>query len=160
MRWNLPPLSATKSYPAKSSIGLRTLYPLRNKAPATLATPTAPIWRLDNLLIDTFCFFIETFYMKAIPILMAVLVAPVMAEDGQQAMADFVGGVYRNGGFAVVLDKDTAIVMGGLVNRDGDLYITPRGAYTNDRGTYSGQDGIVMQDGDLFSSKDGSVIGD
>jgi len=111
-------------------------------------------------MLDGLVLWVETFYMKAILIAMAVLVAPVMAEDGQQAMADFVGGVYRNGGFAVVLDKDTAIVRGGLVNRDGDLYITPRGAYTNDRGTYSGPDGIVMQDGDLFSSKDGSVIGD
>ena len=83
----------------------------------------------------------------------------VMGEDGEQAMADFVGGVYRHGEFAVVLDKDTAIVNGGLVNRDGDLYVTPRGTYTNDRGTYSGPTGIVTQDGDLFSSKDGEVIG-
>jgi len=91
------------------------------------------------------------------PVLLFVSVA--VAEDGEQEMADFVGGVYREKGFAVVLDKDTAVVNGKLINRDGDIFITPKGVYSNDRGTYSSRNGIVVQDRDLFSGKDGSVVG-
>ena len=98
--------------------------------------------------------------MKAITMitLTAMLMASVMAED-QSAMEAFVGGVYREGGFAVVLDKDTALVNGKLILRDGDVYITPKGAYSNDRGTYSGREGIVVQDGDVFTGRDGTRIG-
>ena len=88
-----------------------------------------------------------------------LFVTVAVAEDGEQEMADFVGGVYREKGFAVVLDKDTAVVNGKLITRDRDIFITPKGVYTNDRGTYSSRDGIVVQDRDLFSGKDGSVVG-
>lgn len=96
--------------------------------------------------------------MKRILIAMAVLAAPVMGEDDGE-MADFVGGVYRHGKVAVVLDRDTALVDGKIILRDGDVFITSRGAYSNDRGTYSGPDGIVVRDGDVFTGKTGAVIG-
>ena len=80
-------------------------------------------------------------------------------DDGEQAMADFVGGVYQEKGFAVVLDKDTALVNGRLITRDRDIFITPNGVCSNDRGTYSSRNGIVVQDRDLFSGKEGSVVG-
>ena len=92
-------------------------------------------------------------------VLMFVTLSVAVAGDGEQAMADFVGGVYREKGFAVVLDKDTALVNGKLINRDGDIFITPKGVFSNDRGTYSSRNGIVMQDGDVFSGKEGTVVG-
>jgi hypothetical protein len=91
--------------------------------------------------------------------LMLLLASGAIAGDGEQEMADFVGGVYREKGFAVVLDKDTALVNGKLINRDGDIFITPKGVYSNDRGTYSSRNGIVVQDRDLFSGKEGAVVG-
>ena len=92
-------------------------------------------------------------------VLMFVTLSVAVAGDGEQAMADFVGGVYREKGFAVVLDKDTALVNGKLINRDGDTFITPKGVFLNDRGTYSSRNGIVVQDGDVFSGKEGTVVG-
>jgi len=91
--------------------------------------------------------------------LMLLLASEAIAGDGEQEMADFVGGVYREQGFAVVLDKDTALVNGKLINRDGDIFITPKGVYSNDRGTYSSRNGIEVQDGDVFSGKEGTVVG-
>jgi hypothetical protein len=91
--------------------------------------------------------------------LMFLLVSGAIAEDGEQEMADFVGGVYREKGFAVVIDKDTALVNGKLILRNGDVFITPKGVYSNDRGTYSSRNGIVIQDGDVFSGKEGTVVG-
>lgn len=77
------------------------------------------------------------------------------AGDDESEMEAFVGGVYRQGGSAVVLDKDTAIVNGRLILRDRDVFATPRGVYVNDRGTYSGPIGVVVRDRDVFSGKDG-----
>lgn len=91
--------------------------------------------------------------------LMLLLVSGAIAEDGEQEMADFVGGVYREKGFAVVIDKDTALVNGKLILRNGDVFITPKGVYSNDRGTYSSRNGIVVHDGDVFSGKEGTVVG-
>ena len=91
--------------------------------------------------------------------LMLLLVSGAIAEDGEQEMADFVGGVYREKGFAVVIDKDTALVNGKLILRNGDVFITPKGVYSNDRGTYSSRNGIVVKDGDVFSGKEGTVVG-
>jgi hypothetical protein len=88
-----------------------------------------------------------------------LLVPGAIAEDEEQEMADFVGGVYREKGFAVVIDKDTALVNGKLILRDRDVFITPKGVYSNDRGTYSSRNGIVVQDGDVFSGKEGTVVG-
>jgi len=105
------------------------------------------------------------------------VLSPVLAEDGWDSaeaikpshtrvrssanseMEDFVGGVYREKGFAVVLDQDTAVVNGKLILRDRDTFITPKGVFVNDRGTYSSRNGIVVQDRDVFSGKDGPVVG-
>ena len=124
---------------------------------ATLATPAAPIWRFDNLFIDMTWFGSQTFYMKRILIAMTMLATQVMADDKE--MADFVGGVYRHGKVAVVLDGETALVDGRIILRDGDVFITPKGAYSNDKGTYSGPDGIVVKDCDAFTGKTGAIIG-
>jgi len=91
--------------------------------------------------------------------LVLLLVSAAIAEDGEEEMADFVGGVYREKGFAVVIDKDTALVNGKLILRNRDVFITPKGVYSNDRGTYSSRNGIVVQDGDVFSGKEGTVVG-
>jgi len=95
--------------------------------------------------------------MKTIKMLLMLSFCAV-AEDCEQ-MNNFVGGVYAEKGFAVVLDKDTAIVNGKLITRDRDLYSTPKGVYINDRGMYSSRNGIVVKDRDLFSSKNGSIVG-
>jgi len=93
-------------------------------------------------------------------VLMFVMIPGAFAEDDdEQAMADFVGGVYREKGFAVVIDKDTALVNGRLIIRDGDIFLTPKGVYSNNRGVYSSRDGIVSQDGDIFVGKGGAVVG-
>jgi hypothetical protein len=91
--------------------------------------------------------------------LMLLLVSGAIAEDGEQEMEDFVGGVYREKGFAVVIDKDTALVNGKLILRIRDVFITPKGVYSNDRGTYSSRNGVVVQDGDVFSGKEETVVG-
>ena len=87
--------------------------------------------------------------MKATLILMALLAAGVRAEEA--SIEDFVGGAYPSGKFAVVLDKDTAIVAGeGLILKDRNVFITPRGAYGSDRDVYYGRTGITSQDRDVF----------
>ncbi|NBW22346.1 MAG: hypothetical protein EBR82_81790, partial [Caulobacteraceae bacterium] len=76
---------------------------------ATLVTPTAPICRLDNLLIDMACLSTQSFYMKRILLAMAVLVAPVMAEeeDCDGDVGNFAGAVLNKS--AIVTGRRTAV---------------------------------------------------
>jgi hypothetical protein len=88
--------------------------------------------------------------MKALLLITALLVATGWADE-DASIEDFVGGAYPSGRFAVVLDKDTAVVTGeGLITRDRNIFITPRGAYGSDRNIYYGKTGITAQDGDVF----------
>ena len=98
--------------------------------------------------------------MKAITTitLTAMLMASVMAED-QSAMEAFVGGVYGEKGFAVIIDKDTALVNGKLILRNGDVYTTPKGTYTDNHGVYSGPKGITTRNGDIFVGSTGIRYG-
>ena len=97
--------------------------------------------------------------MKAITTvtLMAMLVASGMADDDEDAgkMEAFVGGVYGEKGFAVILSNDQALVNGKLILRNGDVYITPKGVYTDNNGVYSCPKGIVSRNGDIFAGRTG-----
>jgi len=96
--------------------------------------------------------------MKAIIMatLMAMLVASGMAEDDDAGkMEAFVGGVYGEKGFAVILSNDQALVNGKLILRNGDVYITPKGVYTDNNGVYSCPKGIVSRNGDIFAGRTG-----
>jgi hypothetical protein len=100
--------------------------------------------------------------MKAITTitLMAMLVASVMADDDDAGkMEAFVGGVYGEKGFAVILSNDQALVNGKLILRNGDVYITPKGVYTDNNGVYSCPKGIVSRNGDIFAGKTGIRYG-
>jgi hypothetical protein len=90
--------------------------------------------------------------------LTAMLVASVMAEDDGE-MEAFVGGVYGEKGFAVIIDKDTALVNGKLILRNGDVYTTPKGTYTDNHGVYSGPKGITTRNGDIFAGSTGIRYG-
>ena len=92
--------------------------------------------------------------------LTAMLMASVMAEDEDCGkMEAFVGGVYGEKGFAVILSKDQALVNGKLILRNGDVYITPKGIYTDNNGVYSCPKGIVSRSGDIFAGKTGIRYG-
>jgi len=98
--------------------------------------------------------------MKAIitMTLTARLMASVMAND-ESEMEAFVGGVYGEKGFAVIIDKDTALVNGKLILRNGDVYTTPKGTYTDNHGVYSGPRGITTRNGDIFAGSTGIRYG-
>jgi hypothetical protein len=74
-------------------------------------------------------------------------------------MEAFVGGVYGEKGFAVILSKDQALVNGKLILRNGDVYITPKGIYTDNHGVYSCPKGIVSRNGDIFAGSTGIRYG-
>jgi hypothetical protein len=101
--------------------------------------------------------------MKAIitMTLTAMLMASGMAEEDEDAgkMEAFVGGVYGEKGFAVILSKDQALVNGKLILRNGDVYTTPKGTYTDNHGVYSCPRGIVSRNGDIFSGSTGIRYG-
>jgi hypothetical protein len=100
--------------------------------------------------------------MKAITMitLTAMLVASGMADDEDAGkMEAFVGGVYGEKGFAVILSNDQALVNGKLILRNGDVYITPKGVYTDNNGVYSCPKGIVSRNGDIFAGKTGIRYG-
>ena len=101
--------------------------------------------------------------MKALTMIVvtAMLMASVMAEDEEceGKMEAFVGGVYGEKGFAVILSKDQALVNGKLILRNGDVYITPKGIYTDNNGVYSCPKGIVSRNGDIFAGKTGIRYG-
>ena len=106
-------------------------------------------------MLDGLRFVLDSFYMKTIKmLLMSVLVSGAMAED-EGEMEAFVGGVYGKSGYAVVLDKDTALVNGQLVIRNGYVFTTPQGNYSNNNGVYSGPEGIVTRNGDVFAGSNG-----
>ena len=100
--------------------------------------------------------------MKAITTIMvtAMLMASGLAEeDDDGKMEAFVGGVYGEKGFAVILSKDQALVNGKLILRNGDVYTTPKGTYTDNHGVYSCPRGIVSRNGDIFSGSTGIRYG-
>jgi len=109
-------------------------------------------------MLDSIWWILNSFHMKTIQILLMTFLASVALADDSE-MSDFVGGVYRQSGCAVVLDKDTAIVNGKLITRDRDLFATPKGVYVNDKGNYSGPTGVVVKDRDIFDGKGGTVMG-
>ena len=97
--------------------------------------------------------------MKTIIILL-MMVAGVWADDEDEGkMEAFVGGVYSEKGFAVILSKDQALVNGKLILRNGDVYITPKGIYTDNHGVYSCPKGIVSRNGDIFAGSTGIRYG-
>ena len=89
-----------------------------------------------------------------------MMVAGVWADDEDEGkMEAFVGGVYGEKGFAVILSKDQALVNGKLILRNGDVYITPKGIYTDNHGVYSCPKGIVSRNGDIFAGSTGIRYG-
>lgn len=110
-------------------------------------------------MLDGLLFVLESFYMKTIIILL-MMVAGVRADDEDEGkMEAFVGGVYSEKGFAVILSKDQALVNGKLILRNGDVYITPKGIYTDNHGVYSCPKGIVSRNGDIFAGSTGIRYG-
>ena len=99
--------------------------------------------------------------MKAIIMitLTAMLMASGFAGEDDGEMEAFVGGVYGEKGFAVIIDKDTALVNGKLILRNGDVYTTPKGTYTDNHGVYSGPKGITTRNGDIFAGSTGIRYG-
>jgi len=99
--------------------------------------------------------------MKAITTIMvtAMLMASALAGEDDGEMETFVGGVYGEKGFAVIIDKDTALVNGKLILRNGDVYTTPKGTYTDNHGVYSGPKGITTRNGDIFAGSTGIRYG-
>jgi hypothetical protein len=94
-------------------------------------------------MLDGLFVWVETFYMKAILIVMAVLVAPVMAEDDDE-MNDFIGGVYRGS---------------GTVHRAGNVIMTQDGLIFKSGSRFIYQDGRVCQRvGSTYITEDNSVV--
>ena len=91
--------------------------------------------------------------------LTAMLMASGVAGEDDGEMEAFVGGVYGEKGFAVIIDKDTALVNGKLILRNGDVYTTPKGTYTDNHGVYSGPKGITTRNGDIFAGSTGIRYG-
>jgi hypothetical protein len=106
---------------------------------------------LDGLFVR-----VETFYMKAILIAMAVLVAPVMAEDDDDEINDFIGGVYRGSG---TVHKAGSVIMTeeGLIFKSGSRFIYQNGKVCQHVGsTYITEDNsVVVRAGSAFVSNRG-----
>ena len=110
-------------------------------------------------MLDGLRFVLESFYMKTIIILLMMVVGVWADDEDCGKMEAFVGGVYGEKGFAVILSKDQALVNGKLILRNGDVYITPKGIYTDNNGVYSCPKGIVSRNGDIFAGSTGIRYG-
>ena len=112
-------------------------------------------------MIDTFLFVIDTFYMKAMLILMAVLVAPVMAEDDdgdeRAELARFIGGAYKGRGTWVMTSGNNALSDRGCIRKVGNNYFTPEGFYRKVGNTYLKDDEAIVTTGKTFLG-DGAVV--
>ena len=95
--------------------------------------------------------------MKAMLILMAVLVAPVMAEDDDE-MNDFIGGVYRGSG-TVHRAGNVIMTQDGLIFKSGSRFIYQDGRVCQKVGsTYIREDNsVVVSAGSAFVSNDGLI---
>jgi len=79
---------------------------------------------------------------------MAVLVAPVMAEDG---MDDFMGGVYEKPG---IYAKTSNVAIGdGIVIRSGNTFFTDEGICRKAGSFYFNEKDIVLSTGNSFISE-------
>ena len=95
--------------------------------------------------------------MKRTLIAMAVLVAQVMAEDGN--LQDFIGGVYNKRGTWIITDKDNALSSEGCIRKVGDNYFTPHGFYRKVGNTYlSDTEDPVVDTGSTFLSSSRAVV--
>lgn len=92
--------------------------------------------------------------MKNILIAMAVLVAPVMAED----LDEFAGGVYNSGSAVFSGGRGVAITQNGLAVDSGILKLTPSGCYSSCGNVYYGNGEIVTKTGYLFYGSNGTKI--
>lgn len=117
---------------------------------ATLVTPTAPICRLDNLLIDMVCLSTQGFYMKKILLAMAVLVAPAMGEDEDEiGIGDFAGGVL--GKSAIITGRNTAVTSDGkFICSNGRGFATSGGYYGANGKQVFGNGKLVVKSGSFF----------
>jgi len=96
-------------------------------------------------MLDGLVLWVETFYMKAILIAMAVLVAPVMAEDDDGDAADFVGAVLKRNGFSCG--------RGCVISEDGGM------AYSSSSGrSIISTDGFYYKSGSSVVGKDETFI--
>jgi len=91
--------------------------------------------------------------MKAILIAMAVLVAPVMAED----LNEFVGTTYNFGNAVFSGGRGVAITQNGLVVKSGCLFLITKGLYASCRNVYYGNGKLTTTDGFLSYGTDGNM---
>lgn len=100
-------------------------------------------------MLDGLRFVLESFYMKALVTITAtaMLMASVMGAD--EAMDDFLGGVYDgNGTFAIA--GNVAVGPQGSIIKAGDTYFTPRGVYVKAGDSYVSANRTVVRAVDSF----------
>ena len=91
--------------------------------------------------------------MKRILLAMAVLVAPVMADD----LNEFVGTTYNSGNAVFSGGRGVAITQNGLVVKSGSLFLTTTGLYASCRNLYYGNGKLTATDGLLSYGTDGNM---
>ena len=104
-------------------------------------------------MLDGLVLWVETFYMKAILIAMAVLVAPVMGED----LNEFVGTTYNSGNAVFSGGRGVAITQNGLVVKSGCLFLTTQGIYASCGNMYYGNGNLTVVDEDISYGTAGNM---
>jgi len=100
-------------------------------------------------MLDGLFVWVETFYMKAILIAMAVLVAPVMAEDEDGDVGNFAGAVLNKS--AIVTGRRTAVTSDGkFIYFNGRGYATSDGYYGINGNQTFGAGKLVIMSKSLF----------
>jgi hypothetical protein len=91
--------------------------------------------------------------MREILFLMAVLVAPVMAQD----LDDFVGTTYPSGNAVFSGGRGVAITQNGLVVKSGSLFLTTTGLYASCGNLYYGNGNLTVVDRDISYGTAGNM---
>lgn len=96
---------------------------------------------------------LEFLRMKATLFLMAVLVAPVWAQD----LNEFVGTTYPSGNAVFSGGRGVAITQNGLVVRSGPLFLTTTGLYASCGNLYYGNGNLTVVDRDISYGTAGNM---
>ena len=110
-------------------------------------------------MLDGFRFVLESFYVKAIIILLMMAVASSAGEsdfikkikenrikngcDEDPSMSNFCAAVYDGPGPIIIIDSETAVTIRGLINRSGDVYNTPEGTTIKAENVWLGPSGRI-----------------